>query len=124
MNITRPQLVGFGCTKHQAVELTKSMNVAGKQNRCNLYCIAEILDVIAVRISQPRIRKTTRAALQQIHETLTGLNRNIISIPFGAPQTEATEAVKQLLKSASNPKLLTHKMKAAELKGKRLTHAG
>jgi hypothetical protein len=124
MNITRHQLVGFGCTKHQAVELTKSLSVAGKQDRCNLYCIAEILEMITLRISRPRIRKTTLTALQQVHETLTPLTNNVISIPFGAPQTETTEAVKQLLKAAFNPKLLTHKMKAAELKGKRLTHAG
>jgi hypothetical protein len=124
MNITRHQLVGFGCTKHQAVELTKSLSVAGKQDRCNLYCIAEILEAIILRISHPRIHKTTCAALQQVHETLVGLNSNTISIPFGAPQTETTEAIKQLLKSASNPKLLAHKIKAAELKGKRLTHAG
>jgi hypothetical protein len=124
MNITRHQLVGFGCTKHQAAELTKSLDVAGKQDRCNLYRIPEILEAITLRISRPRIRKTTRAALRQMYETLAPLTSNIISVPFGAPQTEATEAVKQLLKSTCNPKLLTHKMKAAELKGKRLTHAG
>jgi hypothetical protein len=124
VNITRHQLIGFGCTKHQAAALTKGLTPVGKQNRSNLYSMTEVIEAIATHLARPRIRKTTRVALQTVQTTLMNLTVNVITVPFGAPQTDATDAVKQLLKSASNPKLLNHKMRAAEIKGKQLSHAG
>jgi hypothetical protein len=55
---------------------------------------------------------------------LNELTINVVSVPFGAPEDEMTDAVKKLMKSASSPKALKHKMKAAELKGKELASAG
>lgn len=123
MNITRHQLIGFGCTKHQATELTKALAIAGKQKRSNLYRIAEVLQEVAAHLARRRIRKATRLALKAVQDVLVSLTDNVVSVPFGAPQTPATDAVKHLLKTASNPKTLKHKMQAAELKGKQLTHA-
>jgi hypothetical protein len=123
MNITRHQLMGFGATKHQAAESTKALATVGKQGRSNLYGLSEVLEAIATRLHNKRIRKTTRAALEKLQSTLEGLT-NVVSVPFGAPGDEMSDAVKQLMRSAANPKTLKHKMKAAELTGKALAHAG
>jgi hypothetical protein len=123
MNITRHQLMGFGATKHQAVELTKALPLMGKQGRSNLYSLLDVLQMIAVRLNNNRIRKSSRTALVQLQSALNELTINVVSVPFGAPEDEMTDAVKKLIKSASNPKTLKHKMKAAELKGKDLASA-
>jgi hypothetical protein len=123
MNITRHQLMGFGATKHQAVELTKALPLMGKQGRSNLYSLLDVLQMIAVRLNNNRIRKSSRTALVQLQSALNELTINVVSVPFGAPQDEMTDAVKQLMRSVSNPKTLGHKMKAAELKGKDLASA-
>jgi hypothetical protein len=123
MNITRYQLMGFGATKHQATELTKALTPVSKQGRSNLYSLTEMGEAIASRLNNCRIRKATRTALEQLQTTLNGLTVNIVSVPFGAPQDEMTDAVKQLMRSVSNPKTLGHKMKAAELTGKAVANA-
>jgi hypothetical protein len=123
MNITRHQLMGFGATKHQATELTKALAAVGKQGRSNLYGLSEVMEVIAARLHNNRIRKTTRAALEELQATLEALTINVVSVPFGALGDEMSDAVKQLIRSAASPKTLKHKMKAAELKGKELAGA-
>jgi NAD(P)H-dependent flavin oxidoreductase YrpB (nitropropane dioxygenase family) len=123
MNITRHQLMGLGASRHQAAELTKALAPVGKQSRSNLYALSEVLQAIALRLSNKRIRTTTRTALAQLQSALNELTINVVSVPFGAPKDELTDAVKQLMKSAANPKTLKHKMKAAELKGKEFAGA-
>jgi hypothetical protein len=123
MNITRHQLMGFGATKHQATELTKALATVGKQGRSNLYALSEVMQAISAQRSNKRIRTNTRTALAKLQSTLNELSINVVSVPFGVPEDEMTDAVKKLMKSAANPKTLKHKMKAAELKGKELADA-
>lgn len=123
MNITRHQLMGFGATQHQATELTKALAPVGKQGRSNLYSLSEVMEAITTRLNNKRIRSSTRAALEKLQATLEALTTNVISMPFGAPDDEMSDAVKQLMRSAANPKTLKHKMKVAELKGKELAGA-
>jgi hypothetical protein len=123
MNITRHQLMGFGATKHQATELTKALAAVGKQGRSNLYGLNEVMEAIATRLHNKRIRKTTRADLDKLQATLEGLTIDVVSVPFGAPGDEMSDAVKQLMRSAASPKTLKHKKKAAELMGKELAGA-
>lgn len=123
MNITRHQLMGFGSTQHQATELTKALTPDGKQGRSNLYRLDEVLNAIALRLNNHRIRKNTRTALGQLQSALEELSINVVSVPFGADEDETSNAVKKLIKSASNPKTLKHKMQAAESRGKELASA-
>jgi hypothetical protein len=123
MNITRHQLMGFGATQHQATEITKALTAVGKQGRSNLYRLSKVLEAIATRLSNNRIRTATRTALDKLQSKLNGLTADVVSVPFGAPEDDMSDAVKQLMRSASNPKTLKHKMKAAELKGKELASA-
>jgi uncharacterized protein YqgV (UPF0045/DUF77 family) len=123
MNITRHQLMGFGATKHQATELTKALAPVGKQDRSNLYSLSDVLQAITTRLDNKRVRTSTRTALTQLQSDLDELSINVVSVPFGAPEDEMTDAVKKLMKSATNPKTLKHKMKAVELKGKELASA-
>jgi hypothetical protein len=122
MNISRHQLVGFGSTKTMATELTKKLKPTGKEKRSNLYSITDVIRSIQAKLGTPRIRKTTKAVLGDLVTSLQELPTNVIAIPFGAPKTETSEAVHHLLKSATSSKTTKHKMKAAELKGKRLSH--
>lgn len=123
MNITRHQLMGFGATKHQATELTKALLSVGKQGRSTLYALSDVMQAIATRLLNKRIRSGTRNVLTQLQSALNELTINVVSVPFGAPEDEMTDAVKQLMQSASSPKTLKHKMKAAELKGKGVASA-
>jgi hypothetical protein len=122
MNISRYQLIGFGSTKSIATELTKRLKPVGKEKRSNLYGVADVIQAIQTKWHTPKIRKKTKAVLEQLLEALQELPSNVVAIPFGELKTENSEAVQHLLKSAKNPKTTKHKMKAAELKGKRLSH--
>ncbi len=122
MNISRHQLIGFGSTKAIANELTKKLKPTGKEKRSNLYSIADVMRAIQIKLDAPRIRKATKTALEKVLVSLQELPSNIVSVPFGEPKTKNSEAVQHLLKSATSPKTTKHKMKAAELKGKRLSH--
>jgi hypothetical protein len=124
MNITRHQLIGLGVTKHQATELTKTLKPVAKQGQSNLYSLGKVLEAIATRLQNKRIRTITRAALEKLHTTLNDLAINVVSVPFGASEDEMSKSVKSLMKSASSSKTMKHKMKAAELTGKALAHAG
>ncbi len=122
MNISHHQLIGFGSTKAIANELTKKLKPTGKQKRSNLYSIADVMRSIQIKQDAPRTHKTTKAVLEKLLASLQELPSNVVSVPFGEPKTETSEAVQHLLKSATSPKTTKHKMKAAELKGKRLSH--
>lgn len=123
MNLTRNQLIGFGATKTLSQDLTKTLTVIQNQGRANIYRLPDILQAIDQRLGNQRIRQTTRQTLINLKTALNSLDSNVIEIPFGAPSTETSSAAKKLLKSAQNPATTKHKLNAAELKGKRLSHA-
>lgn len=123
MNLTRNQLIGLGATKTLSQDLTKSLAVTQKQGRANLYRLSDILQAIDQRLGNQRIRQTTRQTLINLKSALSELGSNVIEVPFGAPTTEISSAAKKLLKSAQTPATTKHKLNAAELKGKRLSHA-
>lgn len=122
MNVTRHQLIGLGATRYLAIVLTRELLPVGKEKRSYLYQMADVIRSIQAKQERPKTRKKTKATLEKLLQFLQKLSSNVVSIPFGTPKTSTSKAVKHLLKSATNPKTTQHKMKAAELKGKRLSH--
>lgn len=122
MNITRHQLIGLGATRYLAILLTRELQPVGKEKRLYLYQMADVIRSIQTKQKRPRTRTKTKATLEKLLQSLQKLSSNVISIPFSTPKTSTSKAVKHLLQSATNPKTTQHKMKAAELKGKRLSH--
>lgn len=122
MNVTRYQLIGLGATCYLAILLTRELSPVGKEKRSHLYQMADVIRSIQTKQKQSRTRQKTKATLEKLLQSLQTLSLNVVSVPFSTPKTSTSKAVKHLLKSATNPKTTQHKMKAAELKGKRLSH--
>ncbi|UJB67637.1 hypothetical protein HRE53_13100 [Acaryochloris sp. 'Moss Beach'] len=122
MNITRHQLIGLGATRYLTILLTRELQPVGKEKCSYLYQMVDVIKSIQTKQKQPRTRKKTKATLAKLLQSLQTFSLNVVSIPFGTSKTSTSKAVKHLLKSATNSKTTQHKLKAAELKGKRLSH--
>lgn len=64
--ITRKQLKEQGASQYLAVDLTKRIEVLGKQGRSNLYSIDDVLTEAESKLAQKRIRLSTRLVLGKL----------------------------------------------------------
>ncbi|MGF1602026.1 MAG: hypothetical protein ACFCU8_08380 [Thermosynechococcaceae cyanobacterium] len=115
MNITRHHLIGFGATQYLAKKLTHSLSVQGKSQRSNLYKASDVLRTASAYHSKSRIHHATKTSLSRLIQQLKAVSENVVRVPFGAPETDASPFIKQLLKPR---KTNIYKLESAALKGK------
>lgn len=115
LHLTRQHLRGFGLTMYQARVISTPCPIQGKTQGLNLYRMSDILQAGHDYIRKPRIRATTRRAVERLIQELSALTDNVVNIPFGANPNVVAPVVKELMKSKTATQSL--KLRAAALKG-------
>jgi hypothetical protein len=96
--VTRKQLIGLGASKYQADLITKSLTPVCKQGRSKVYDLFSVSDRIRMLLDNPRLKSTTRDAIQALRWELLALAEQIQDAPFGMgvlAQIEQTETLNQ-----------------------------
>lgn len=109
MGVTRKQLQNFGASAYLAKRLTKPLQPVGRQGRAFNYDTSQVLEEIQRLLDAPKIRKTTKATLEQLEIKVSGA---VEAVPADDPLLEAMQRMSEA--NARFEQTARHARKVAE----------